>query len=484
MFPDRVAIDKDQIRRKGLSEFVKRSWSLVDSSALVWSPVLQILCEQLEIFLKSEESLDLVVNIPPGFGKSLIFSVFFPAWAWIIQDDLRFITASYSTTLSNRDSRRHRALVGSEWYRERWPGVGLDRSDTTAIGHWYNGQGGWRFSTTVRGAVCGQHCDLAIIDDQIDPAGANAVSGVELESVTEWYKTTLTTRFRDQTKRKRVLIMQRLHEQDLAGYMLDNGAVSLCFPMEFDPEHKLVNELDWRETPGELLDEKRFPREAVETLKKTLGPEQWDAQEQQNPSLKVGGVFHRDWLQKTWSELPNGGVWALSVDCKFTDKATSSLVAIHVWWSDTVNFWLIDRVAEHLSFTGTLTQISQMLTKWPQITAKLIEGKANGPAVMDVFKGLVTGIISVNPEGDKVSRANALTPMFQGGNVYFPDEKANIRDANNNPIDYSWVPQVKEFFRTFPKNKYKDDVDAATQAIDYFGNSYLAQLNKRFGKGK
>jgi len=465
--------ERELVARFGLREFVRRAWPQVDTSPLVWGWHIDAICEHLEgVFWR--QIRDLVINVPPGFSKSLLASVLFPAWCWTLDPEHRWITVSYADDVALRDARKHRALVASDWYQERWSEVRLPptRDAGTALSLWQNTQGGLRYTTTIRGALTGQHCDTAVIDDPIDPRGAEAVSGLGLDEVLRWWSQTLPTRFRDPPRSARVLVMQRLHERDLAGEMQRQGAEVLCLPMRFEARHPHRYSKDPRTQEGELLDPVRYPAETVKTLETRMGPTVVAAQFQQRPAPKGGAIFKEHWWRH-WTELPDDGVWVQSWDLAFKSNASSDRVCGQVWLSNHPNNYLVDSYCAHASFTETLAAIRAMSAKYPR-SKVLVEAKANGEAVVDVLKREITGLILVEPKGGKIARAHAVEGLFEAGNVLVPHEtEARLPDGSRG---CQWIRTYKAELEAFPRGVYDDQVDATTQALTKQNNSYAARL--------
>jgi predicted phage terminase large subunit-like protein len=474
--------DRDAIRRRGFPEFVRRAWPQVDTSPLSWNWHIEAIAEHLEA-VRLRQIRDLVINIPPGCSKSLLVSVLWPAYVWTLDPAHRWITASYDQDLALRDSRKHRTLVESDWYRARWDvELPKDRSSSTAVSLWFNTRGGMRNAVTVRGAVTGKHGDTAVIDDPIDTTGASAASGKELDEVIRWWRETMPMRFRSPTTSTRVLVMQRLHEKDLSAEMKRLGATILCLPMRYESKHPNV----WKGNPaapegsrrrtgdprtveGELLHSERYPEEVVRRLEIVLGTQGTASQLQQRPAPAEGGVFKEAWFQ-FWTELPPGGVFWISVDCAFKETNTSSYVVFQVWYLLGPNFYLVDQVRDRMDFTRTLSTFKSVVGQYPRAFRKLVEAKANGPAVMNVLKAEVPGLEAIEPEGGKEARANAVQPLVESRNVFVPHpENARYSTVNKDDgrVGAPWVRTV--FFpevTVFPNAAQNDQVDTMTQLLN------------------
>lgn len=474
-------IDRERVRRGGFRRFVRVCWSRVDNAPLVWSWHIDAVCEHLEA-VHRREIRDLVINIPPGFSKSLISSVLWPAWVWTQDPGHRWITASYADSVSLRDARKCRTLIDSDWWAARWPEVAIpsDASASKAVGSYYTTAKGMRYSATVRGSVTGQHADTALVDDPIDPMGAELLSGVEIEAVITWWRGTMSTRFRDHTRSARVLVMQRLHEHDLTEEFIRAGSTVLCLPMRYESKHPHCWPRDPRTVEGELLCPARMPEVEVARLEKTLGPTRADGQLQQRPRRKTGEIFREQWFARRWTELPSGGTFALSVDCAFKGTSDSDWVVIQCWMQLGANHYLVDQVRGQWRFSETVLHLVAFCERWPQATLKLIEDKANGTAVMDVLKDKIEGIEAVEPRGGKQSRAQSCEPLWAAGNVLLPDSThARYPDGTRGA---AWVGEVDDGapdsfigeHLSFPRGSNDDQVDAASQYLSRNQNNYMA----------
>jgi predicted phage terminase large subunit-like protein len=488
-----AAVDVERVRRGGFREFVRRAWPQVETAPLRWGWHMDAVCEHLEA-VQRRELRDLVINVPPGTSKTLMASVLFEPWVWTLSPEHRFITASFNDRVILHNARRTRSLVESPWWAARWPGVSLPRGATAskAVDFYALTSGGWRYSVTVRGAVLGMHADTHVVDDPIDPQGAAMASGVELEAVLRWHHETMATRFRDQNSGARVLVMQRLHERDLSAEMERQGATVLCLPMRHERHHPRRYARDPRTEEGELLVPERYPAAVVDRLAAGLGPYAAAAQLQQRPAPAGGGIFRVEWLRRYWTSLPSSSTWTMSVDCTFKGSDGSDFVSIQVWCHNGPDHYLVDRDTRRMTFTETCDAIVAMAARWPRALTKLVEAKANGPAVMDALRGKLSGLTPVEPEGGKEARAHAVAPLFASGNVLLPHpERAEYpsgqrgavwvrggvvdlsRDAAEGSFEHAMVG--------FPRARHDDDVDAATQAINHRAGSFVARLRAAYG---
>jgi len=496
--PDPLAsIDRDWVSRRGLPEFVRRSWRRVEARPLVWTRHLDAICEHLTA-LTRREIRDLVINVPPGMSKSLVASVLWPAWVWTLDQDVhetagpghRLLAASYAESVALRDARKMRTLVDSDWFRARWRAVVLsaDSSMSNAAGEFHTTAGGMRYSDTIGGQWTGNHGDTTLVDDPIDPMSAASASGAALDRVDDWWTGVMPTRVGNHRTSARALIMQRIHQRDLTKTFVANGATVLCLPMRFERAHPLRYAKDWRTEEGELLAPERVPEESVKALEKILGPSRAAAQLQQRPAAAGGNVFQRKWVQNYWTVLPPGGNWAFSVDCAFKSTDDSDFVCIQVWYTVGACYYLVDQLLERLDFVGTCKALLAWSKKYPKATKKLVEDKANGTAVINAMKRQVNGLIAIEPEGGKEARAQAAQPLFEALNVFVPHPtRAEYDDGRRGA---PWVrglgvaPDAEEAAEgsyeysmvTFPNAANDDDVDATTQFLNHAAPGYAAKL--------
>jgi predicted phage terminase large subunit-like protein len=396
-------------------------------------------------------------------SKSLISSILYPAWDWIQNPWRKFIFVTYDKDLSYDFARRSMALMQSDWFRERWSDWEILGGDRASAGLFKNSAGGVRFSTMMGGAATGRHAHTLIVDDPIKPAdlnvGGSSAKNVLDEAWTRWSET-FCRRVADAEKFAKVCIMQRLHEEDLAGRMIkDPKTVHLCLPMRFEPKRAYKSKWgsDWRTEEGELLAPKRFPADYVDDIEHGptgMTPRAFAAQMQQRPAPEAGALFMREWFAKRWEAHPTGVRWCMSVDASLKDNNDSDYGVIQVWAWRGAEFFLMDQHRARMAFSATVAAVKAMKTKWPLVGQILIEDKANGTAVVDTLKRSIPGVMAVTPEGGKFSRAQAVEPYFRAGNVSFPPDHLA-----------SWMPGLIEEFATFPVGSFDDSVDSASQAL-------------------
>jgi predicted phage terminase large subunit-like protein len=424
------------------------------STKLVWNWHIDAICTHLEAVSRGEIRR-LIINIPPGHMKSLLVSVFWPAWNWLQRPDWRALFCSSGLDLVIRDTRRCRDIITSEWFLETFEPEWSLRLDQNAKQYFELDSTGQRKTASVGSKVTGFRGDTVVIDDPLDATDAH--SKAKRKACLTWFKETISSRVNDPRSGVFVLIMQRLHEEDLSGYLLDShdGWCHLCLPTEYEPKRSQPTSIGWedpREKKGDLLFPEFFTDDVLDELKTILGSRGYAGQHQQRPSAEKGDIFEREWWQR-YQELPNRwDALIQSWDCTFKGTSDSDFVVGQVWGVRGSNFYLLDQIRAQLTFPATLKAIRSLSKKWPECNAILVEDKANGPAVIQTLKGEIPGLIAVNPQGGKEVRANAVSPLVEAGNVWLPEYA-------------SWAGDYIEEHTVFPNGANDDQVDATTQAL-------------------
>ena len=442
-----------------LAAFVRFFWPVLEpATPLQWNWHLDLLCDNLTQVAEGK-CRRLIINVPPRSMKSLLCTVFYPVWRWIAAPQRRFMFVSYSEELSTDHSVFRRNVLNSERYRRYWGARVCLSEDQNRKMQYENTQRGVMFATSIAGSATGKGCDELIVDDPLN--AQNALSDKERETTNRNFDTTFRSRLNNPATGNIIVIMQRLHENDLTGHLLarEPGAwTHIKLPAEAEvPESLTFSNPDWEtheRRPGDLLWPERFPREVLDGLKTALGSWAYAGQYQQNPAPFGGGIIKRDWI-KYYQELPEDkGKWIQSWDCSFKETRDSDYVVGQVWAHFGANYYLVDQVRERMDFVRTGQAIREMSRKYPQATAKLVEDKANGPAVIRSLRDHINGIIPRTPKDPKLGRLNSVSPLFESGNILLPERAA-------------WVGDFVHELLHFPNAANDDQVDACTQAIEY-----------------
>lgn len=387
----------------------------------------------------------LMIFIPPRGGKSELASIRFPAWYFGRNPQKQLIATSYSVDLASDFGRKVRDLVADPLFREIFPQSGISDKSTSST-RFHTAKGGAYSAAGVGGPITGRGADCLLIDDPIKNR-EEAYSKTVRDSVWEWYRTTAYTRL--QPNGSIVLIMTRWHTDDLAGRILkETGAdwdvVSLPAIAERDDEFRKQGEALWPEF---------YPIDVLQTIKTEIGSTAFNSLYQQRPSLEEGSIIKRHWF-KYYDVLPQDTVMIQSWDMAFKDTDSGSYVVGQVWAMKGACYYLVDQARKRMDFVETLQAVRALTNRWPEATLKLVEDKANGPAVISALKKEIHGLVEVGPDGSKEARLSAVSPLIESGNVYIP-----------HPDTCRWVDEFIEEVCSFPAAPHDDQVDAMSQAL-------------------
>ena len=269
----------------------------------------------------------------------------------------------------------------------------------------------------------------------------------------------MSTRLNDPRTGAKIIIMQRVHEADLAGHVLEQGGYEhLCLPAEYDGV-KCTTSIGWsdpRQQDGELLWPERFGPTELAELKRRMGSYSASAQLQQRPSPPDGVILKRSWWQY-YGEVPDPNeceYMLQSWDLSFKGAESSSYVVGQVWGLMDSAMILFDQVRGKWDFPETIKQFLTLTARWPQAIEKLVEDKANGPALIALLSDQVPGIVPIRPDGTKSSRAHGVSALIEAGNVFLPDTSIA-----------PWIDAFVDECASFPKGAHDDQVDCCTQAL-------------------
>lgn len=473
MTPERRIILEEMVSR-GLTLPVPATkldfpdWLPVVSPAWSWRWKYQLrLYEYLDNFTRG--TIDrLLISMPPRHCKSETVTVRYTAWRLERDPTLPVIAGAYNQTLAERFSRKIRRVVTGR--------VPLSL-DCRSVENWETAAGGGVRAAGVGGGVTGIGGRLIMLDDPVK-SREEADSAAYRERVWDWYCDDIYTRL--EPGGQICLIMTRWHDDDLAGRLLAAMAAGgdkwtvINFPAIAEDDDPLGRRI------GEALCPERYPIEVLQRTKQVLGTG-FDALYQGRPSPAGGGTFKRHWWRfwydpympppapitvrmedgtlRECEQVPRpddedfDGI-AQSWDCAFKGNSDSDRVAGGAWgWIGALNY-LLDQKCQRLDFPDTLQAVRDLTADYPDTEVLLVEDKANGPAVVAVLRKEIAGVLAINPEGGKESRANAVAPMVQAGQVYLP-----------HPRQHAWVQDYIDELAAFPAGAHDDQVDQTSQFL-------------------
>ena len=449
---------------KRLGEFIKGGWSVLEpKNPLLWGWHLDLICEHLEA-VKLKQIKRLIINIPPRNLKSIQCTIAFPAWCWTDDPSLRFLSSSYSQSLSTKHSVDRRMLINSKWYQTGWGQKFYLTDDQDTKTEFSNDKRGHMIATSMHGTATGKGGDILIVDDPHDTTIAE--SDVQRTATIQAFDHKFTTRLDNKKDGAIIIVMQRLHPKDLTGHLMAQGGwTQLKLPAEAEEYVKHVFPVSGKyveRDKGEILHPEREGEPELTQMKRALGSQGYAGQYQQRPSAAEGAIIKRAWI-KFYTELPARlDLIIQSWDCAFKDSKDSDFVAGQVWGKYGADKYLIDRVKDKMDLPATMNAIRTMTAKHPKTYRKLVEDKANGPAVMQLLTREIPGLIPVEPNGSKEARVHSIAPDWEAGNIWLP-----------HPSIAPWIHDYIEEIVTFPKSVNDDEIDSTSQAvIDLRSNSF------------
>lgn len=476
------------LAERSLAEFTKQAWHIVEPGTEYshnWH--IDAICEHLEAVSRGAIH-DLIINIPPRCMKSLLTCVMWPTWTWIAYPQSRWMFLSYAQDLSIRDSLKCRRIITDPWYQIRWGHAFQLTGDQNAKTRFENDKTGFRMSSSVGGGATGEGGQFVVVDDPLK--ADDAKSDVALESVNAWWGGTMPTRSNDPKSRRRVIIMQRLHDRDLTGYVLERMREEnypqyelLCLPMEYEPNRCQLSTgwQDPRIKQEELLWPNRFDETEVKRLHSELGETGFASQMQQNPVPAGGGIFKFAWWEEDRNRYDYAdpaiksnvvGRW-LFVDSAFKDKeandpsacTTFELLADyramirHVWQ---------DKIASNL----LPNEIETLATRWNydgRLRGVIVEDKGSGTTAIQTLRAsaptwLADLIFEFMPHGSKEYRAKQAAIWCGRDCILFPYVSSDV------PWLFDFADQQYGQLFRFPAAAHDDMVDTFTMGIIYLEN--------------
>ena len=472
---------------ESLSQFIRSAWHVLEpATPLVWNWHLDVLAGYLQALYDGRlRSRRLVINIPPGTAKSLIVSVFYPAWVWAQPNggaSESFLNLTNAGDLATRDTLRMRSLVQSDWYQGYWSRrVALSAAQREKT-HFANLRHGFRLGQGINASVTGKRVSVLIIDDPHD--AKRAMGDTEVQSVCQSYDQAVSSRLKDPRSGSIILIMQRLRTNDLTGHLLDKKEGDWChvkIPMTwtgvagYDPVADIGPEAahlaDPRKKIGETLMPKRFDRAWLKEAREDLGEYGWAGQMQQDPVPLGGGIIKAKWWQR-WPqgrELPKVQHVFCSWDTAYTEKDTesgsySAMTAWGVFWSEAQDRHCLLLLAAwwgRVAYPDLRAKAKEEEHK-RQPDCHLIEAKASGQSlIQDLRRGRVkVRGYDPRPDGDKVGRAALASASFEAGLIWAPTT--------------TWADQVIRYTGEIPLGAPPsgDIGDTVTQAVRYLSKRW------------
>lgn len=445
------------ILRNDFSTFIERSFYQLNPDVRFlpnWH--IELIASELERCLQGETKR-LIINVPPRSLKSHCASVAFPAWLLGHKPSTEIICVSYAQDLADKLALDCRSVMNSEWYGNLFS---TRLSQRQAVSEFMTGGQGVRLATSVGGVLTGRGGNFIIIDDPLKPE--EAVSETRRNTVNEWYQNTLYSRLNNKETGCIIIIMQRLHEDDLVGHVLQQGDWKvLRFPaIAVEDETHFVQTLDGtrivRRLAGQALHPERESLEILQNIRRTLGEYNFSGQYQQEPAPRGGGM-----VKLAWFKTYNVGEQPAKFDLIFQSWDTAAKVdelndysVCTTWGMKNQNLYLLHVLRRRMEYPDLKRAVWEQ-SRMFNATTILIEDKSSGTElIQELRREGLHGVTRYEPKMDKVMRMHSVTSTIENGFVHLPD-KAH------------WLADYQHELTTFPKGRFDDQCDSTSQALDW-----------------
>jgi predicted phage terminase large subunit-like protein len=452
--------------RNDFRAFVEKTFlTLTPGQTFIRSWHIEAIAYQLERVRRGEIKR-LIINMPPRSLKSIMSSVAFPAFVLGLDPSRRIICASYSGELAKKHSNDFRAVLDSSWYRSTFPGtrVGPFKNSETEIELTARG---FRLATSVAGTLTGRGGDIIIVDDPLKPD--DAFSETKRTNANQWFTNTLLSRLDDKRTGAIVVVMQRVHMDDMTGFLTaqsDEWEI-LNLPAIAECDETV---LCWEGTPyfrksGEVLSPEREPLDVLEALKLQIGSDGFSAQYQQMPVPPGGAMVKRHWIVR-YKELPPQSERIMVLQSWDTANkggpqndwsvCTTWIVARKKRW------YLINVWRGRVDYPALKSAVESQAKQWAARRI-LVEDAGSGTLLVQELRGRVSGIIAVRPEGDKATRMAVASAKFEAGQAFLPERAP-------------WLADLETELFAFPGSRHDDQCDSISQALLDRNTSFMQQL--------
>src|SRR5882724_12071800 len=400
----------------------------------------------------------LIINLPPRHLKSLLASTAFPAWCLGHDPSAQILCVSYAQELADKLARDCRSIMMSPWYRWIFPTRLAPHRQ--AVQEFITTRQGYRLATSTGGVLTGRGADIILIDDPLKPE--EALSAAQRKSANDWFDHTLYSRLNDKRRDAIVIIMQRLHEDDLIGHVLAQEPWELVrFPAiaETDEVHRIDTiwgPRTFTRRPGEALHPDREPLDTLDRIRRTIGEYNFAGQYQQSPAPLGGGLVKAEWFKRYRpNELPERFdriVQSWDTANKATELSNFSVCT--TWGIAGKDLYLLHVLRKRMEYPELKRAVCAQAEAF-NASVVLIEDKASGTQLIQELVELgLHAATRYQPQADKIMRMHAQTAMIENGFVHLPKEAG-------------WRAEYLHELTVFPNGKYDDQVDSTAQLLDW-----------------
>lgn len=451
--------------RRSFFYFVQSFWDVIIKEEPVWNWHIEYLCEELQklswyVVNRQPKPYDVIINIPPGTSKSTIVSIMLPAWLWTIAPWVKVISNSYSGDLSIELSIKSKDIITSDKYKRYFPNVML-RKDKSGKQHYETTEGGFRYATSTGATITGYHAHIILNDDPVNPKQANSD---QMRVTANEHTKTLASRKVNKENTPTITIMQRLHEEDVTGYLLKKKADKIrhiCLPAEVS-ERVSPPELKERYVDG-LLDPIRLNRFVLEEARIDLGSLQYAGQMGQSPVVEGGNIVKRDWFKRITKEefrsLHFREPIHFYLDTAYNkkkervDNDPSGILGACKIGKD---MYIVHAKKVWKEMPDLLRFIPQYMTDNGADKESIlhVEPKANGVSVIQMMREYTNMNVTETPTptDSKLARFTAVSPRIECGRVFL--------------VEGDWIDDFLDEVCGFPTAPHDEFVDILGYAIN------------------
>ena len=451
--------------RTDLASFIEKTFMTIDRSQVYernWH--IEVIADTLQKCERGEIRR-LIINLPPRSLKSVCASVAFPAWLLGRNPGYRVVCVSYADDLASKHARDCRSVIEAEWYKDTF----LTRINPhkRTENEFETTKGGYRISTSIGGTLTGRGGGFIIIDDPLKPQ--DALSDSRRNNCNQWYDNTLFSRLDNKETGCIIIVMQRVHLDDLVGYVQNSEewtVLNLPAIATKPEEYRLSNGKIYTRAVGQVLNPALESRFTLDKIKASIGSYNFSSQYQQEPIPESGNIINFDWF-KYYDNCPKGQEWSKIIqswDTGMTAHDGSDYSAcVTILDVDRKNFYILDVFRARLDFPALKRKIIEMRELW-NVDKVVIENKGAGMSMIQQLKSEhFYNIVAYEPKGSKEDRICAQSALIEAGSVHIP------RDAK-------WIDNFRTEVVSFPYGRHDDQIDALSQGLHWLKTRRIGTL--------
>lgn len=459
--------------RQDLSSFIQMAFKTLEPySQYHHSPHIDLIADYLMQTYHGDKN-NLIINMPPSMMKSLSVSVAYAAWILGKAPQTKIMCVSYSEDLARDLSMKTQKLMNAEFYKLLFPETIINSNRLTQL-ECFASVGGGRYAVSTGGAIAGFGVDIIIIDDPIKPTDANSK---RLENCNRWFTENIYQRLNNKNTGSIIVVMQRVHENDLTGFLLSKQInwqhLSIPAIAETDEYYKLKSGDVYTRKLGQALHPQRESLKQLKQVKHNLSSTIFTVQYQQRPAPAQGSIIKAKWFMRHHeTQYPQERYLKIIVQSWDTaisekDSADYSVGITFAFYKvhGVYRYYILDVIRKKMEFPKLLQTIKKARNKYYYVypTHVVVEDIGVGKAVIQALEEQDIEIESHKPTGDKYTRLVTTTDVLETGQIYLPKQAP-------------WLDDFIQELTHFPNAKHDDQVDAFSQGLNYLRDIYKNRI--------